>query len=482
MKERPLIGETNSSTTHAIALPPNHYESKEDYVSRLYEHVKDGAISYVDLSRYRIELFFPFTGLKVWNYILYAGAEERDRRLFDHLSRILGVRVKMESYDPYIRHWEEQYLKRQEEDLSALVEYVLNHVETKEDLNVMLNGIVLIDHDAALDYIIPSVIDEVGRLVGKGFLVYCNSPYYIAINPHTGTKYRFVDIYEEDTDQHLYGFVRTLYPESIDLNISYRCDIGCPYCYINATPDGEEVVWDENLKGKVKALFEDRYTWLCPPFRPEVAINVNNLFDYRTLVNITRQIKEMDGIPNLTLHYRTAVSHPELFALDSVYWIGVSVTSHRQVEHVRSLYPGRNVVFHVINGVFDGIERVKGEKVLLLGYKTSGRGKTYSPRLWKWETVETLRKNGNIVAMDDLAIKQLEARKHLSRGEWDRFFMGWDYTHSMFIDLVRGVFAENSHSSEGFPIYGKGGKVMSVRKMWMYLQDRRWKEDRRHRG
>lgn len=464
-----MIGETNSSTVHVIVLPPNHYRAYRDYVSELYRYVKDGKLSYADPERYPIEIYEPQSGLRIWNYIIFAGTKVGDIRLFVHLKRILKVWVKRESYESYLTKWESRYFHHYREP-KLLVDYILSRVRTKEDLNILLNGILLIYHDVESKR--EQILKEIQNTLGEDFLVYDNGAYYVAINPKTGTKYRYTALWGTYFPEGLNGFAHTNYPESIDLNISYRCDVGCPYCYIDATPNGKELVWNEELKNTLLELFRDGSYGYYLPYYAEVSLNVNNLFDYGTLSKIIR-ILRWGKIPNVTLHYRTAVSHPELFALEGVYWTGVSVTSHRQIEHVRSLYPDRNIVFHVINGIFDGIEKVKNERILVLGYKTSGRGRTYSPRLWKWETVETLRENGNIVAMDDLAIKQLEARKHLPQSEWDRFFMGWDYTHSLFIDLVKGTFAENSYSSEQFPLYDEKGEIRGIRRIWYSLQFRR---------
>ena len=58
--------------------------------------------------------------------------------------------------------------------------------------------------------------------------VYKNGNSICKINLDNGTKIR------ETKDD----YWDLAFPESLDLNIGNRCDGGCPFCYINATPNG----------------------------------------------------------------------------------------------------------------------------------------------------------------------------------------------------------------------------------------------------
>ena len=61
------------------------------------------------------------------------------------------------------------------------------------------------------------------------FVGYKNGNYRVLIDLETGTKIR-----ENDLD-----FFRADFPESFDVKITNRCDIGCAFCHENSTCDGK---------------------------------------------------------------------------------------------------------------------------------------------------------------------------------------------------------------------------------------------------
>ena len=63
-----------------------------------------------------------------------------------------------------------------------------------------------------------------------------------------------------------------------------------------------------------------------------------------------------------------------------------------------------------------------------------------------------------VVSFDNLALKQLDAKRLLSQEEWDEFYMGDDgqdgdmSSASMYIDLVNREYARNSTCTERYPL------------------------------
>ena len=105
-----------------------------------------------------------------------------------------------------------------------------------------------------------------------------------------------------------------------------------------------------------------------------------------------------------------------------------------------------------------------GLKILILGYKNLRRGESYYES--HNESVLGLQEDLNrylfpeiighswfdVVSFDNLAIEQLHVKEHMSKGEWNSFFMGEDGDYTFYIDMVEGMFAKDSLSMERYPL------------------------------
>lgn len=118
-----------------------------------------------------------------------------------------------------------------------------------------------------------------------------------------------------------------------------------------------------------------------------------------------------------------------------------------------------NAVIHTINGILteSDLNRLANHdlKILILGYKTTGRGLEYRSNnlkeLGKNTTylglmLPTIVKEGwfKNLSFDNLAIKQLNVKRLMSEEEWERFYMGDDGTFTFYIDLVNQTFSKNA--------------------------------------
>ena len=129
------------------------------------------------------------------------------------------------------------------------------------------------------------------------------------------------------------------------------------------------------------------------------------------------------------------------------------------------------VVFHVIVGILpiDDLNNiikdlsnslfVSKRSILILGYKSWGRGVNCTPKnLEEWErTVQNIiynsrfkknKVNRTILGFDNLAIEQLNIKDALLEHEWSEKYMGDEFTHSMYIDAVEEKFAPTSRSKD----------------------------------
>ena len=256
-----------------------------------------------------------------------------------------------------------------------------------------------------------------------------------------GTKIR-----EWDGDAELY------FPESIDVKISDYCDLGCSWCHESSTTSGKH--------GDLDKLFQVLFEL---PAGIELAIGGGNPLSHPNLTPFLYKLKEKGFIVNLTVnqgHLKPFFSMLEfLIKEDLVKGIGISITSNnfKYVEMLKGLTD--HVVYHVIAGVnkveiIDTLMNVGNPcKVLVLGYKKFGFGVQYHNteidneiRRWYMSLPKYIGKC--LLSFDNLAIEQLNIKRLFTSQGWDRFFMGEDFSHSMYIDAVKQQYAPTSRSSE----------------------------------
>lgn len=246
------------------------------------------------------------------------------------------------------------------------------------------------------------------------------------------------------------------YPESIDLKITNRCEIGCPICHECSTIDGEHANLNNRLLNSLR------------PFT-EVAIGGGDPMSHPGLEKFLERMKAQNIIANLTVHWKTFVANmnklKEWERLGFIHGLGISVNEIIPEDVVNEIASFKNAVVHVVIGVAD--DRVfkqfydKNVNILLLGYKTFGRGEryrtTHSYRIkilidWVKTELTTILKKFRAVSFDNLAIQQLELKDRMNKEEFNQFYMGGDGTFTMYVDLVKREYAVSSTSDKRYEI------------------------------
>ena len=267
--------------------------------------------------------------------------------------------------------------------------------------------------------------------------VYKNGNAITKINTITGTKTRVTD--DDDFDLE--------FPESIDISIGDRCDGGCKFCYINASPNG--------TNGE---LLNRKFIDTLHPYT-EIAVNGNSL-NHPQLIPFLEAIKSKKVFANITvnqIHFeRKEDVIRELVKRDLVKGIGISLR-HATPEFVQRVRRYPNAVIHAINGIItpDDLEVLRDNnlKLLILGYKHLGRGVGYEAendvairlrQRYLKDVLDTLPDHFFILSFDNLALEQLGVESIVSPDEWEELYMGDDGTSSMYIDLVTNKFGISS--------------------------------------
>lgn len=257
------------------------------------------------------------------------------------------------------------------------------------------------------------------------------------------------------------------FPDSIDLKISNRCNIGCPFCHESSVPNGK--IFD--LKRTIQVLDK------LPKVGIEVAIGGGDIFDcYSEFKSLNHWLADNYFLTRVTINEKDLrrPEYDELLqdcnqnrsSIDNIS-VGISIVSNNPpLDKLSNLYRG-SFVFHVIVGVTpistlkDLIECVRGciasIKILVLGFKNYGRGKSFNidPKLmdnWKKEIKSMLyyRSFGEtlFLSFDNLAIEQLGIKDALLDYEWETCYQGDEFTNTMYINAVDEFFAPTSYSTE----------------------------------
>lgn len=286
-----------------------------------------------------------------------------------------------------------------------------------------------------------------------------NGNYMMFIDLETGTKIR---------KNNLDCFIPEK-PESMDIKITNKCDMGCAFCHENSTSDG--------LHGDIMNLkfIETLLSYT------ELALGGGNPLTHPDLVPFLEKCKSLKLIPSMTIN-QVHFMKPEYAELIDklvneklIYGLGISLTRATDgfIEKVKK-YP--NAVIHIINGVQPLTEVRKlydqNLKILILGYKMFRRGIEYFSEAV--DTVKTeyyaeladMTKRFDVVSFDNLALNQLEVKRLLTDDEWNEFFMGNDGSHTMYIDCINKQYARSSTA----PVEGRKELLDDIKPMFDYIR------------
>lgn len=252
------------------------------------------------------------------------------------------------------------------------------------------------------------------------------------------------------------------FPESIDLKITNWCDGWCWHCHERSTTSGQHA--DEY---KVWALLRDL------PAGVEIALGGGDPLSYPYLEELLLTLREQGLVVNITVNMKHLERHRELIKTlrrrKMIHGLGMSYD--KEVFVPKDLIHENNVV-HFIAGVhspadardyLDSLRFIMNptgsvesidytfKKMLLLGYKSYGRGESKSfddvkdnVLEWAYKMPSLYRKWG-YVAFDTLSLQQFGDEPCIP-GQHGQFFMGADGEFTMYVDAVKMEYAKSSIS------------------------------------
>jgi len=273
---------------------------------------------------------------------------------------------------------------------------------------------------------------------------YKNGNTFVAIDPKDGTKVRFTPDDEFEPE----------FAESCDVHISNRCDNGCAFCYAGCTPDGE-----------VGNLLDWKFLDTLHPYT-EMALNLQSPVPW-DIFDLLEKLKEQKVFANVTVNQNHFMQEGFRILLkmlqeqELIHGIGISLVKVND-EFKNAIKEFDNIVIHCINGIVTTqqlyeLSKIKGIKVLILGYKKVGRGAEFVED--EEERTRVRNRKGflywnmkfiledhwfDTISFDTLATKQLNIKRYLTDEQYERFYQGEDGTSTFFINLVDGTFGINS--------------------------------------
>lgn len=255
-----------------------------------------------------------------------------------------------------------------------------------------------------------------------------------------GTKVRYIKDGETPAPE---------YPESMDLKITNCCDLGCPMCAEQSSPDGAHAVLvDNQLIDSIKP-----YT--------ELAIGGGNPLAHPDLNNFLHRMQNQNVICNLTVnavHFLNNIQFLKMLCSQKlIHGLGISVPTAIPNGLILALKDFPNAVVHTIVGVtpWTVYEELADHdlNLLILGFKAKGNGWKYFNNDALGVTQSTcdlrhnllnLRHRFKAVAFDNLAVTQLALRDLLHPDEFNELYMGDDGEFTMYIDLVTRRYGKSS--------------------------------------
>jgi len=268
-----------------------------------------------------------------------------------------------------------------------------------------------------------------------------------------------VQMFSDGTKRRLFNDKpNPLYPESLDVQITNWCDAGCGFCHEMSTTN--EPHGDLNLGMRVLSGL---------PAGTELALGGGATQKHPDLLPFLEDLSSLGLIVNMTVNSFHVKKDLDLLSYvrnkNLIYGLGLSYLEKFKTDLLE--FSDENTVVHMIIGVHSpeqlwwlmNNKKTKLLKVLLLGYKTFGRGEDYynshvDERIKSWyiSIKEFFKTSGLIISFDNLAIKQLNIRRFFTENSWNNFYMGNDGHFTMYMSLVKKEFSVSSTSVNRFPI------------------------------
>lgn len=239
------------------------------------------------------------------------------------------------------------------------------------------------------------------------------------------------------------------FAESIDVNITEKCNGTCEYCYLCCTEKGKHGDLSNPIFNTAHA-------------GTEIAINANDM-THPGLENFLIKMKNKKVVVNITInqkHLKDNIKKLKDYQNKQLIWgIGISLTNSK--DSILWENELKNTVIHVIDGCLskEDLENLADHNLnlLILGFKHKGRGidyynnhKTEINKNIKYldEHIMEYTKRFNGVGFDTIASSNLHIKDKVGPEKWALHHMGEEGEFTFFFDLVNSKYSISSMETE----------------------------------
>lgn len=269
-----------------------------------------------------------------------------------------------------------------------------------------------------------------------------DSGHWTVFNPTTGLKVTASPAGERLT--------RTRVPELADVSVTDVCAIGCRFCYRDSRPD------------RAHARLEDLTfiaTQLAAAGVFEVALGGGEITEHPQFREVLAAFHDAGLVTNFTSRDPHAVARHWPHIGHLVGALAVSVGGAAELHRVSSVLraagiPAGRVNIHLVMGtVSEGTylsvlrEAARlGHRVTLLGFKTTGRGETFTalPHDW-WLSGLDVARTANLGLSIDTTLAAAFEQQILASGVPASHFHTREGRYSVFVDAVKMTLAPSSY-------------------------------------
>lgn len=293
---------------------------------------------------------------------------------------------------------------------------------------------------------------------------------WVIFNSNNGAKLRLsLDLREKTT------YTKAVAPELVDVKITDFCNSGCTYCYQASTPRGKHVP-RENLLPLWKTLrelsvFEVALGGGEPTTHPEFLGILQDIDDHGIVANFSTNT---DSWLNNSDLCEWLASHPG--------GIGVSLRGNdvEKVERIHTYFQhdrhtNRSVMAQLVFGaltesvMLNTIQTLRQKRIplLLLGYKSVGRGERWLPTSYSDSFIEVLRlvfTLGQDRIRWSVDTAMLKVCENLNLPVKQLLQCPQEGTFSCYVDMVESKVAASSFSDEGYN--WKPGNTEQFTEIW----------------
>lgn len=464
---------TNSSSTHSICFIEDRDISKSPHAYKSVNYGWDFFTLQTVEDRVSYMLVTIFEGLR--NYLGNAVAEILLKSMYGDIQHSYPNLVSVDEIcNGCVDHQSQITIPKLHDDTVA-IQYCYDLINLGQHKNLVIYGGN--DNDDEPPSIVANTatqlklpIEAGTNLLGRRDLI-GNIPVWTLFDKRTGWKTRVV--FDNKTD-----YIKSTYPELVDISITDYCESNCAYCYRGSTTSGKHAPVQD-----VYSILYTLYTWGVF----EIAFGGGEPTSHPKFVDILKQCSHYNIVANFTTRNLEWIRNLSWTTfIDDFGAFAYSIESSKHIYELSGTltnanFPKAKCNVQLVMGVvtkdqFIEILNACHETKLtlvLLGYKTTNRGAQYTPKDYSWLVdviVENVKNRKYVRIGIDTVIVQQFSEQLSKAGIPGLLFTINEGKFSCFIDAVAQSISPSSFDDKQVFFQKVPGKYFTEVMHEAYLQ------------